>query len=120
MYITEDFNHCAAVTDYLIKFRCIKATIMNLAESQAHCSSANEIKAIFAFLPAFNYSSGRTARARRLNEERGEQEQGYMRTCTNLDSFSNEDNFWGIQQIQNTRVMNMVLFIISLYFENDR
>ena len=42
---------------------------MNLAWSQAHCSPANEIKATFAFLPAFNYISGRTARAQRLNEE---------------------------------------------------
>lgn len=60
-----------SVTNYLIKFHCIKATFMNLAQSQAHCSSANEIKVTFAFLPTFNYASGRTARAQRFNKERG-------------------------------------------------
>lgn len=43
------------VPNYLIYFHCIKATFINLARSQAHCSPANEIKATFAFLPAFNY-----------------------------------------------------------------
>lgn len=62
----------SAVTNYLIKFHCIKATFINLVQSQTHCSPANEIKATFAFLPAFNYISGRTAWAQRLNEGRGE------------------------------------------------
>lgn len=48
---------------------------MNLAQSQAHCSPANEIKETFAFLSAFNYISGRTARAQRLNEERGREKE---------------------------------------------
>jgi len=43
---------------------------MNLAWSQAHCPPANEIKVTFAFLPAFNYISGRTAWAQNLNEEK--------------------------------------------------
>ncbi len=76
------------VTNYLIKFHWIKATFENLAESQAHCSPANEIKETFAFLPAFNYISGRTARAQRLNEERGKVKYKRSIHCT-VDSFLN-------------------------------
>lgn len=75
MYILEHsrtHSPSSAVTNYLIKFHCIKATFINLAQSQTHCSPANEIKATFAFLPAFNYISGRTVQAQRLNEGRGE------------------------------------------------
>lgn len=66
------FHHLAPSQITSLNFIALKPLFMNLAQSQAHCSPANEIKATFAFLPAFNYISGRTARAPRLNEERGD------------------------------------------------
>lgn len=47
---------------------------MNLAWSLAYCSPANEIKATFASLPAFNYVSGRTVRAWFFNEKEKDRE----------------------------------------------
>lgn len=54
---------------------------MNLARSQAHCSSANEIKATFAFLPLsiifLEGQLGRSALMRRVKRKKKLEEMGY-------------------------------------------